>query len=58
MLDGCYRLSDITRINEVETAPYEGSELEAQQKHAELLEKVIRFGLSQSQYLIDVQVRP
>ena len=34
----------------------DGSELEAQQKHAALLEKVIRFGLNQSQYLIDVQV--
>ena len=33
-----------------------GAELEAQQKHAALLERVIRFGLNQSQYLIDVQV--
>ena len=34
----------------------EGSDLDANEKHAALLEKVIRYGLNQSQYLIDVQV--
>ena len=33
-----------------------GSDLAAQQKHAAILEKVIQFGLNQSQHLIDVQV--
>jgi hypothetical protein len=31
--------------------------LTSEQKHADLLEKVIKFGLNQSQYLIEVQVR-
>ena len=33
-----------------------GAELDAHEKHAALLEKVIRYGLNQSQFLIDVQV--
>jgi hypothetical protein len=46
----------LSRLN-VEADP-EASQLSASdaQKHADLLERVIKFGLNQSQYLIEVQV--
>ena len=47
--------SDLGDLLESRQVP-EGSELDAHEKHVALLEKVIRFGLNQSQYLIDVQV--
>jgi len=37
-------------------SPEDEERLTSEQKHADLLEKVIKFGLNQSQYLIEIQV--
>ena len=37
-------------------SPDDEERLTSEQKHADLLEKVIKFGLNQSQYLIEIQV--